>query len=160
MNTAETITVRQAEPEDKEKVDALDALATATLRKTYRPKETVRRQNGIPHSTATRLVAVAENRIIGTVMYRMEDDRVHVFRLGVHPEFRRQGIARVLLTTVEEMAGDIGVRCVSLYAVKETGNVTIFERLGFKVIREEEDQYIESDKYDKLIDVYMEKVLG
>jgi hypothetical protein len=40
--------------------------------------------------------------------------------------------------------------------VKETGNVVIFEKLGFEVILEREDQRSESDRYERLTDVYLE----
>jgi ribosomal protein S18 acetylase RimI-like enzyme len=60
---------------------------------------------------------------------------------------------------VADAARAAGARCLSLYTVRETGNVGIFERLGFKVIKEEEDLYDESDRYSALTEVYMEKKL-
>jgi acetolactate synthase regulatory subunit len=43
--------------------------------------------------------------------------------------------------------------------VKETGNVDMFRHLGFRVVAEEDDDLLVSDKFEKLIDVEMVKQL-
>jgi len=80
----------------------------------------------------------------------------------VHPDHQRHGIARALLDHVAMLAAEAGKRALSLNTVKQTGNVSIFSRLGFVVVREtiDDDTVTENLTDEDLIDVYMEKVLG
>ena len=71
--------------------------------------------------------------------------------LFVHEHHRRRGVARALLDA-------LGPR-LSLFTIRETGNVPIFERLGFAVVREELATEYVSDAHAQLHEVYMERPL-
>jgi hypothetical protein len=50
-----------------------------------------------------------------------------------------------------------GVRSLSLYTIKETGNVAFFERLGFRIVREEPASWAVSALGENdLIEAYLE----
>ena len=151
------IEVREATPEDEEEVAAISSLATATLRETYRPKGGFRSDESAPLTSRTRLVAVMDERVVGTVRYAHEADRIHLIGLFVHPDFQRQGVARQIVAHLAVLGARRGARCLSLHAVKETGNAVIFERLGFRTVSERVDDSIESDSFAQLTDVYMER---
>jgi ribosomal protein S18 acetylase RimI-like enzyme len=153
------IEVRQAVPEDEAAVKTVDALATATLRETYRPNQAALDNKARLAARLNRLVATSEGRIVGTVRWYRQDECIRILGLGVHPDFRRRGVARELLASLAAMGRREGATHLRLYTVKETGNVDIFTRLGFHVVAEQEDRFSESDKHAKLTEVEMEKDL-
>jgi ribosomal protein S18 acetylase RimI-like enzyme len=80
--------------------------------------------------------------------------------LGVHPAFRLCGIASALVEQLERIAVESGCRSVSLHTVRETGNVAIFERLGFRVESEAPTLLFESESHRTLSEVAMRKDLN
>ena len=153
------ITVRPATPSDTEQLRTVDALATQTLRQTYRPNRAALERKAKISPSLSRLVATIDNHVVGTVQYYEEGDRLRIIGLAVHSDFRRQGIAREIMIALEAIAEGKGSRRLHLYTVKETGNVPVFERLGFHVVAERDDELSESHRYAKLTDVEMEKAL-
>lgn len=97
--------------------------------------------------------------IAGTLQYEFIDDRVHVRGLAVHPELRRRGVARRLVEYVAERGAGAGCRAVSLFTIRETGNAEIFQRLGFRIIRESEDSTAELVRGGRPTELYMERPL-
>jgi ribosomal protein S18 acetylase RimI-like enzyme len=79
--------------------------------------------------------------------------------LGVHPDFRRQGVARALLQALDRIGRQQGAKRLHLFTVKETGNVEVFRRLGFAVVAGRADEFSESDRFETLTDVEMAKRL-
>ena len=71
------ITIRVAVPEDAEAISEVSSLAVAILRKTYRPTKAVQINRPQGESTRTRLVALADDRVVGTVQYAERGDRIH-----------------------------------------------------------------------------------
>ena len=154
------IEVRLAEPDDAAGVRMVEAAATATLRETYRPNQAALANKARLAGRLTRLVATIGGKVVGTLQYHVESGVIGIIGLGVAPEFRRRGVARALLSHLEAMGKKEGATRLHLYAVKHTGNVEVFKRLGFRTVAEREDRFSESDKYETLIDVEMEKRLG
>jgi ribosomal protein S18 acetylase RimI-like enzyme len=150
------IVVREAEAGDGQTVAKISAAAFAELRKVHRPAASAISARRNLASELTRLVAISENRVVGTLEYRQEDDRIHLIGLAVHPDFRRRGVARQLVSFLAGAARQAGATRLSLYAIRETGNVSVFEGLGFEVVREEVTLQFESDRFDVLNEVYME----
>ena len=149
------IRVRAATPTDDAVVDEVSRLATEDLRQVYRRDGSVPKEASL--GPTVRLVAEVEGEVVGTVRYRRQGNRLHVIGLFVHPEHRRMGVARQMLRSLAGIACEAGAHCLSLFTVKETGNVRIFERLGFRAVDEGPARGLVSVRGDGLTDVYMEK---
>lgn len=151
--------VREAETRDESGIGEVGRMATAALRKVYRPTGVALRIGGTPHPDSGRLVAVSGGRVVGVVRYYPSDGALHLTGLGVHEAFRRQGIARALLDGLEAVAFRRNLRELALYTVRETGNVAIFRRLGFAVRSEVPTDLFESVEQGALHEVEMVRVV-
>ncbi|POX37761.1 GNAT family N-acetyltransferase [Streptomyces sp. Ru73] len=56
------------------------------------------------------LLAERDGELVGTVIAGFDGWRCHLYRLAVHPERRRQGVARALLAAAEERFAALGGR--------------------------------------------------
>jgi nickel-dependent lactate racemase/N-acetylglutamate synthase-like GNAT family acetyltransferase len=150
----QSIIVREAEAADHVAIHEVSGLAVQALRRIYQPTGSPSDQPRV--ALAGRLVAEIDGEIVGTVGYRLGNDLLHIIGLMVHPDHWRQGVARRLIESLLQIAGTNGLRSLSLFTVKETGNVPIFERLGFKVITECEAADLQSVSGAALTEAYME----
>ncbi len=97
------------------------------------------------------LKAVEENgEIIGSVRAYLENDTVYIGKLIVHPTFQGKGIGTKLLHTIENEYGN--VRYELFTSKKSTRNIKLYERIGYKVFKEEQIK-------DDLIFVFLYKTL-
>lgn len=151
------VDIRPAKPADAEEVAAVRASAVATLRQTYRPNQRALAHKQLIAETLTRLVAVLDGRVIGTVEYHLTSDRVHFLSLDVHSDCRRQGVATQLVAELARIGKAAGATVLSTYTVKETGNPAIFERMGFRVVSEEPSDFFESDRFGMLNETRLER---
>jgi GNAT superfamily N-acetyltransferase len=153
-------TVREPAPDDELEVAEVDRLATATLRAVYRPTAAALEHRATTDANGLRLVAVLAARIVGVVQYRLAGDHLFLSRLGVHPAFRRRGVAAALIRQLEIIGRTGGCIAMVLHTVRETGNVRIFERLGFRVLSEQPTDLFQSDTLPVLSEVVMRKELA
>lgn len=65
------------------------------------------------------LVAESGGRIIGSIIGAFDGWRGNIYRLAVHPEFQRRGIARRLLLEAEEWLRGQGVKRVGAVVEKD-----------------------------------------
>ena len=80
----------------------------------------------------TCLVAVRDDRLIGTVLGGFDGRRGLIHHLAVHPGFQRQGVGRRLMGEVENRFRDLGVVKISLWIRNDNRSVTAFyHRLGY-----------------------------
>ena len=154
------VQIREATPADAEEIAAVSASAVATLRRTYRPNQKALAQKQAIAETLTRLVAVFNGRVVGTVDYRLTSDRVHFLSLEVHSDYRRQGVATQLVEELTRIGRRTGATRLSTYTVTQTGNPAIFERMGFRVISEEPSDLFESDHFEVLTEAYLERFIS
>lgn len=80
------------------------------------------------------LIALEENRLVGTVMVGYEGHRGWIQYLGVDPDHRRRGIGGRLLAAAEEKLRVLG--CPKINLMVRAGNaevVRFYERQGFAV---------------------------
>ena len=149
--------IREAVETDADALKWVSDSALATLRKTYRPRpETIAsaESNDPPQ---TQLAALLDGKIVGSVVYCSEDERLHLLSLFVHEDYRQQGIAKRLIAKLVDVGKQLGRQRLSAYTVKETGIVNIFEQMGFGVVSEERTDLFESDHFDQLTAVYLER---
>ncbi len=151
------IKVREASATEQSVAASVSYQAFATNRNIYKIKPDVVAATNAKHDALTRLVAVDDANIVGTVKYRIHQGRLHIIGLGVLPDKRRQGVARCLIDELYRLAASHDCSVMSLYTIKQTGNVAVFERLGFRAVREQPDTLAVSWNGDTLIDVYMER---
>ena len=151
------LVVRTATREDEELARRVGDEAFATVRSVYRPAPKATANTAAISPALERLVAEDGDQIVGTVRFRVLDDRLRVVALAVVPSCRRRGVARALVDQLMVIAKDRGCRAVALYTVAQTGNVPIFERLGFQLVSEQPDTYSMSINGEPLTEAYLER---
>lgn len=79
------------------------------------------------------LVAESEGRLVGSVIGGWDYWRAHIYRLAVHPDFRRLGLARRLTEEIERRLRARGaVRIYALAAAKQETSVKFWESLPYE----------------------------
>jgi predicted N-acetyltransferase YhbS len=151
------ITIRSATTADADDVAAVFEAAFAPLRSIYRPTGEAAARQGERGKAGVRLVAELDGRVVGTVQFDSHEKHVHVIGLAVHPAFQRKGVARRLLDWIVDYAPTLGHHVVVLDTIKETGNVPLFEKLGFRVFDERVTIEFESEIHSELHEVKMER---
>src|SRR5262245_43060367 len=127
--TGAGVVMRVCRPEEAEAVLLLWRQAGATPSLTDTPEE-LRRT--ISDSPALVLVAEVEGRIVGSVIGGFDGWRAHFYRLAVHPDYRRRGIARSLVAEVERRWAERGIRRLSALVEREhPWAVAFWEAAGY-----------------------------
>jgi ribosomal protein S18 acetylase RimI-like enzyme len=155
-----TLTIRDAEAKDHEQIGQIASAATQLLRRIYRPNPRKVEERRASRPALTQRVALSAGCPVGVVSYYFEDSKLHVLRLFVDPTCHRQGIGRALIGDLCEIGRKLGAARLCLHTVRETGNVLIFERLGFIVVSEQLDDSCESVAGKTVTDVYMERPIA
>ncbi len=78
------------------------------------------------------LVAKMENRVVGTAIGGYDGVRGWVHKVASHPEFRNEGIAKSLMTAVEDALKKLG--CTKLNLQVRAANVSavsFYESIGY-----------------------------
>lgn len=93
----------------------------------------------------------ADEQLVGCTAYKRTRDAVEVCRMMVHPDYFRRGIARSLLTFVEEQEAD--AREFSVHAVVSNyPAVLLYEDLGYRAAEQWEiTSGITMAKYRKIV---------
>ena len=152
--------VRVAAPGDAEPAEAVSERAFRRVRDVYRPTDAAVAAKCGETSPWTRLVAERDGEIVATVEYRLAATRLTIRALAVEPSSQRQGIARQVVDALAGIARAEGRRTMSLFTIRETGNVRVFERLGFTVASEEIPRWCVSDAFNTLHETCMERQCG
>ena len=56
-----------------------------------------------PHEHVCRVADTLDGRVLGHVLYTSNKGRMHIVRLAVHPQHRRQGVGRALVTKLQQV---------------------------------------------------------
>ncbi len=135
--------VREAITSDTVARQSIIDATTRELRKIYKPRE---KANQCPSSPATTLVAIKQNRLMGTAEYVIKPDHIYLQGVAVHPDYRKLGVCRSLVTATESVARKINLDTLRLCVIQETGNVDIFKQLGFNTVSQAISQgYVNPD---------------
>lgn len=100
-------------------------------------------------------MALVDDEIVGAVTIYRDAAALVVSQLAVDPKYRRQGVARQLLRSANDAGEKSGAIELRLNTIQETGNVDIFERLGFTVCATATATWCSSDRFPTLTDVTM-----
>jgi ribosomal protein S18 acetylase RimI-like enzyme len=85
----------------------------------------------------TCFIVEADGQLAGSVFCAAKGDALYIGRLAVAPEWRRRGIADALIGAAKEEARRRGLTRLTLGArIVLPGNVALFRRHGFSVVRE------------------------
>ncbi len=73
----------------------------------------------VNHTAVSFLVAESECRITGTVIGTFDGWRGEIYRLAVLPEFRRRGVARMLVEAAENWMAEQGCQRITALVEKD-----------------------------------------
>lgn len=93
-------------------------------------------------------VAVIKGKIVGAVWVRIMNDYGHIdnetpsFAISLYEEYRNMGIVTALMRDMLEFLKDKGYKRTSLSVQKVNYAVRMYQKVGFEVIDENEEEYI------------------
>ena len=94
------------------------------------------------------LVAEVKEKIVGAVWVRVMDDYGHIddetpsFAMSLYEEYRNMGIGTALMRDMLELLKNKGYKQTSLSVQKANYAVRMYQKVGFEVIDENEEEYI------------------
>src|SRR5688572_18735237 len=103
--------IRRAQPAD---ADALLRFWTEAGASVSTTDEVSYLRRAIENPAAVLLIAEADGTLVGSILGTFDGWRGNVYRLVVHPMYRRQGIARSLVREIERVFAAWGVRRVTV----------------------------------------------
>jgi [ribosomal protein S18]-alanine N-acetyltransferase len=92
-------------------------------------------------------VAELDERLVGMLVAWLLVDEIHIATIATHPDFRRQGIARRLLTHTLQRAMDEGAQS-SFLEVRESNLAAqeMYRQFGFEVTGRRKRYYKDNDE--------------
>ena len=94
------------------------------------------------------LVAEVKEKIVGAVWVRVMNDYGHIddetpsFAISLYEEYRNMGIGTALMRDMLEFLKNKGYKQTSLSVQKANYAVRMYQKVGFEVIDENEEEYI------------------
>jgi len=123
------VNLRAATPEEAERIVQFWHESGASMGPSD-SVEFVRR--AIANPAALLILAEAGDELVGTLLGTFDGWRGNMYRLVVHPAWRRQGIARQLVTRVEQFFAERGARRITvLIEVDRPWAVAFWTAVGY-----------------------------
>ena len=94
------------------------------------------------------LVAEVKGKIVGAVWVRIMNDYGHIddetpsFAISLYEEYRNMGIGTALMRDMLEFLKNKGYKRTSLSVQKANYAVRMYQKVGFEIIDENEEEYI------------------
>ena len=83
------------------------------------------------------LLAEADGRLVGSVIGGWDYWRGHIYRLAVHPQYRRRGLAHALTAEIERRLRAKGARRIyALASTKQETGVAFWNSLPYEVSKD------------------------
>lgn len=101
------------------------------------------------------LVADMDGKIIGAVWVRIMNDYGHIddskpsFAVSLYKEYRRKGIGTLLMKEMLSALKERGYKQASLSVQKKNYAVKMYQKLGFQIISENEEEFFMLIKLSK-----------
>jgi ribosomal protein S18 acetylase RimI-like enzyme len=91
-------------------------------------------RRAIADTPAHVLVAQVGGRLVGSIIGTFDGWRGNIYRLAVHPDHRRQGVARALVADVEKMLSEEGAKRITALVEKaHPWAMSFWEAVGYGV---------------------------
>jgi ribosomal protein S18 acetylase RimI-like enzyme len=91
-------------------------------------------RRAVAESRASVLVAEVGGQLVGSVIGTFDGWRGNIYRLAVHPDYRRRGVARALVAEVEKRLGRQGAKRITALVEKDHPLAMRFwEAVGYRV---------------------------
>ena len=94
------------------------------------------------------IVAEADGTVVGAVWTRIMNDYGHVddetpsFAISLYKEYRGKGIGTMMMQKMLELLKSQGYERASLAVQRENDAVRMYERVGFRIVDENDEEYI------------------
>lgn len=94
------------------------------------------------------LVAELKEKIVGAVWVRIMNDYGHIddetpsLAISLYEEYRHLGLGTALMKEMLQFLKDKGYRQISLSVQKANYAVNMYQKVGFEVVKENEEEYI------------------
>jgi ribosomal protein S18 acetylase RimI-like enzyme len=90
-------------------------------------------RRAVAESTAHVLVAEVGGRLVGSIIGTFDGWRGNIYRLAVHPNCRRQGIARALVAEAEKKLAERGAKRITALVEKDhPWAMSFWEAIGYR----------------------------